>query len=378
MPAVPPISLPDNKILARSARDSALMADVVRLVEWIDSMEAVTLDDFELRTADIAAATVALGCSSDEVQLLWSMAEQLGFITVDNPIEQGPYLARWQAGDDGDALALWGVALTWVLDESAWYDSSLAHEALTSLDELGDSVAGYLLIQREARLAELTELVDAPGLGDPMPRLVELLCRLGAATLNGDVVALTPLALAELRQQFGQSGIEVPVLPPVSQMTAAQLISDGYDYADSWVAAREPATAARELLSAAASANAEGRLVALQLIQRCGLASEELWRSVLDVPALRPYAKSALSEALDTAGAAWMLADTIASVGEISLGFSRSVPQGAELAVLDAMWQLPHPQAATALRLIGEQHPDKVVAKAARKAAFKAASRQSP
>jgi hypothetical protein len=38
------------------------------------------------------------------------------------------------------------------------------------------------------------------------------------------------------------------------------------------------------------------------------------------------------------------------------------------------MWRLPHPEAREVLTMIGEEHPDKKIAKAARKADFKARS----
>jgi hypothetical protein len=43
--------------------------------------------------------------------------------------------------------------------------------------------------------------------------------------------------------------------------------------------------------------------------------------------------------------------------------------------MFDAISRLPHPDAAAVLTLIGEQHPDKKTAKAARRYAYKAASR---
>jgi hypothetical protein len=40
------------------------------------------------------------------------------------------------------------------------------------------------------------------------------------------------------------------------------------------------------------------------------------------------------------------------------------------------MARVPHPDAASVLTVIGRYHPDKKIAKAARKSAYKAASRQ--
>jgi hypothetical protein len=41
------------------------------------------------------------------------------------------------------------------------------------------------------------------------------------------------------------------------------------------------------------------------------------------------------------------------------------------------MWRLDHPDLADVLKALGDHHPDKALAKAARKAAFKARSRSS-
>ena len=54
------------------------------------------------------------------------------------------------------------------------------------------------------------------------------------------------------------------------------------------------------------------------------------------------------------------------------------IPPGQELAVFELMARVPHPAAADVLTVIGRHHPDKKVAKLARKSAYKAASRQVP
>jgi hypothetical protein len=46
-------------------------------------------------------------------------------------------------------------------------------------------------------------------------------------------------------------------------------------------------------------------------------------------------------------------------------------------ATVEEMWRLDHPDVADVLRALGDHHPDKEIAKAARKAAFKARSRSS-
>ena len=53
------------------------------------------------------------------------------------------------------------------------------------------------------------------------------------------------------------------------------------------------------------------------------------------------------------------------------------IPAGQEPAMFESMARIPHPDAADVLTVIGRHHPDKKIAKLARKSAYKAASRQA-
>lgn len=53
------------------------------------------------------------------------------------------------------------------------------------------------------------------------------------------------------------------------------------------------------------------------------------------------------------------------------------VPRGREELLFEAMARLPHPEVTEVLTVLGKAHPDKKIAKLARKAAYKAASRQA-
>jgi hypothetical protein len=52
-----------------------------------------------------------------------------------------------------------------------------------------------------------------------------------------------------------------------------------------------------------------------------------------------------------------------------------AIPPGQEQQAFDAISLSPHPDAASVLSLIGKHHPDKRIAKAARRSAYRAASR---
>jgi hypothetical protein len=213
------------------------------------------------------------------------------------------------------------------------------------------------------------------------------------------------LATSALRIQLEHSGIDIPVLPPVQEMTAADLIAvaDGSTEQEvaaemtAWLELRGAEAAADELLQAAATGSAADRLFATALTAQIGTAAEPQWRRALDDPLLRPHAKLALARLADTeppnapAGLeptpedlAWLLTDTIAATchdlepDEVADQLHEALPPGGQpQELLDVMWRLPHPDVVEVLTLVGDHHPDKKIAKVARKAAFKAASRPS-
>jgi hypothetical protein len=245
-----------------------------------------------------------------------------------------------------------------------------------SRNELSELVQGALSEEADE------DLVKA--VGDPVPALLEHLRELGAVEITADTVRLTPLALWCMRERYVAVGVDIGVLPPVEQMTAADLLGAGAflseqqsaDESRAWLALRAPEQAAQELVSAAAHSNAFERMFAVHLIRSNELGTESLWRSAMDVPGLRPYAKTELAgEEVDIADAAWLLTDLVAATGEVENAFPPGAPPELVRDMFDAMWRLPHPEVWDALTMIGEEHPDKKIAKAARKAAFKASSR---
>jgi hypothetical protein len=135
-----------------------------------------------------------------------------------------------------------------------------------------------------------------------------------------------------------------------------------------------------------------------------GELAEPAWREALDRIELRAYAKAALSEVSggdpataslpglepDARDVAWMITDTLAAEGwddlsdeddrepeELAKRLGEAIPAGQELAMFELMARIPHPEAADVLTVIGRRHPDKKIAKLARKSAYKAATRQA-
>ena len=191
-------------------------------------------------------------------------------------------------------------------------------------------------------------------------------------------------------------------------MTAAQLValadavSDDEFEAESaaWLAARDPREAATDLLEVAATADPASRLLAVAVATDLGAAAETAWRDRLGMLELRPYAKVALVQLgglaegdtlppelePDPDDLAWMATDLLAIVcddedtdaDEISEAFAEALPpDGDPVAFLDLISRGPHPDALSVLEHIGEYHPDKAIAKEARKVAYKATMREA-
>jgi hypothetical protein len=203
--------------------------------------------------------------------------------------------------------------------------------------------------------------------------------------------------------------VDIPLLPPTAaELSGTELLemaagipdAEWEAEADGWVAARGEAVAARELLELAAESDPGERMLAVAAVTRIGAAAEPAWRENLTVPQVRAYAKVALAarlvgadpesqaelpEELDMTqeDLAWVATDllTLAIDEEfpdpeyLAVSFREAVPAGREQMFFDGTARGGHPDALDVLEHLGEYHPDKQVAKAARTAAHKAASR---
>jgi hypothetical protein len=252
--------------------------------------------------------------------------------------------------------------------------------------------------------------------GDPARLLLDRMTRLGAVTVaesqEGELARLTPLGLAAMRSQFVSHGVEIPLLPPPEQMTAADLLAmaDGVSEEEfeaesaAWQAHRTPESAARELLSAAAESDPASRMLAVAVATELGAPAEPAWRDALRRPELAGYAKVSLAALAGDDPAAptrpefqptedelsWVILDTLVTEGwgdvdddnppdpaALVERLREAFPPGTEPAAFEMMARASHPDAPDVLTMIGRHHPDKRVAKLARKAAYKAASRRA-
>jgi hypothetical protein len=213
------------------------------------------------------------------------------------------------------------------------------------------------------------------------------------------MVRLTPLGLYGLRSRLLEAGIAAPAVGDLADKGADALLDGTSAFppaaaqaeTEQWLDRREPLAAARELLAAARGSDTGAplrRLRCQQALPLVGVVAEQALREVLDDPELGGLARVWLVErgfgdvpAPSEDMVFWLTVDTIAAQlaaegnSEELQGLVEGLAQqhGGFFA---AAWKVDHPATADVLEAMGRLHPDKKVAKKARKAAFKARSQQ--
>ncbi|MFF3738303.1 hypothetical protein [Streptomyces sp. NPDC002566] len=228
----------------------------------------------------------------------------------------------------------------------------------------------------------------------------------GAAASADDIevarygmVRLTPLGLYGLRARLLEAGFTAPAVGDLADKGADALLDGSAGYGpqaaraetEHWLARREPLAAARELLAAARGSDTGAplrRLRCQQALSLVGDQAEPAVREVLDDAELGGLARVWLTElgATDVpppseAMIFWLTIDTLAAqlAAEGNSEELQALVEGLaqqHSGFFAAAWRVEHPATVDVLEAMGRLHPDKRVAKEARKAAFKARSQQ--
>ncbi|MFC7817413.1 hypothetical protein [Streptomyces sp. NPDC057367] len=211
------------------------------------------------------------------------------------------------------------------------------------------------------------------------------------------MVRLTPLGLYGLRTRLQEAGFDVPVVGDLADKGADALLDGTAPFppaaahaeTELWLAGRGPLDAARELLAAARGTDPGAplrRLRCQQALSLVGTEAEPALREVLDDPELGGLARVWLTEhgARDVPAPPqemvfWLTIDTVAAqlAAEGNSDELRALVEGLaqqHSGFFDTAWRVGHPATPDVLEAMGRLHPDKKVAKEARKAAFKARS----
>lgn len=429
-----PLRLPPEAELAAMARRSPLLAAVRALALWIgdgrpvdDETGALGEDDLALAAEELSARGVLptemtdateitevtqVTTTRDEVSQWWELADDLEFIHIGETkatVESG--VDDWPDGDDDTVLEVWKQAFASVCAWSLSLDAELAGEPHLHLHGAGATVLPLFAARENGiTMAELSAMVhevamiDAVGdwsdegwrswvasHGDPAEVLYGRLALLGAVEITDGVVRLTAPGLFALWSEL-KSEIDIPLLPSAESMSASHMVSIALLGTDEqvgvewnlWSATRTATDAAKQLAAAAEEGGPGERGAATALLHELGTDAHQVWERLLNVPSLRPYAKQALREAGNTSAQceltdhdiAWLTADMFCDVDvehppdQIGDLLASTVGEGEE-GLFEVLWRLNHPGAGAALRVFGEYHPDRKVAKAARRAAFK-------
>lgn len=426
-PPRPPDGTPTPTALAAQARH--VLADAVQLARWA---EAETGRRAPLRPApsgilpeaDLERAALALELKTDQVRASWDRARLAGLVELrDGAARPGWRLRAWDR-DDTAVLRGW-VALfdAWSLahlgrlaPEAA--DPALVAEVIEAAPQLlsflhlssGPVPVSALLDLLRQRVAELrTERREPPadGGGDPLPGLLEwTLEALGStgALRSGDAgarvagpgeeVALTALGNWAVWVKLEQICVAAQSPAGHIEQSAEDLLRACADYSPgparveyrAWLAARPAAQAVAELLDVARGDDALLRGLAFEALRTVGAPAEPAVRAVVDEPQLRPYALLWLAEQqgcqpeeqmalLTREEATWLWVDTAAAVadhgdGHLLVGHLDGAVQESLSRLLEEVRGTGHPRTVQVLVALAAAHPDPVLAKAVRRAAF--------
>jgi hypothetical protein len=331
--------------------------------------------------AAVAAAATALDQAPREVQAAWrvlSATGALGVVLADGPTEA--------------VLAVWETALGVVL-ESEELDG-----IATALYTVGGPVGMDGLFDAYATAASTQPAGSGRDHRAALSQALESLADLGVVELGteeGDTsltVALSPLGTWGMHRRLRAQGWHVPVLGTAANGAHGLLATlatcdaeDGEAEIIAWLQTRAAADAAAELIAAAASGSPGQRGAAFAVLDRIGPAARDQVRAALEQPLVRAHAAVWLIEhgedvQLDPADRTWLLVDLgaglleEASPQDVVAELLPDLPTQDQAEIVGGLWQVSHPGVTGLLTALSDHHPDPGVARAARKAAFKARS----
>jgi hypothetical protein len=400
---MPPVRLAPREELAAAARVAPLLRAAADLSRWADEETARFAGD-ALAPADTLAAAAALELTPAEVEAAWQVVVATG-LRDEREEDADNGAARLDQQDASEVLGAWDAALAAILDAEEL--DGLA----TALYTVGAPVRIDALFEAYTAAAGGAPplAADTPTLARPsghqpdeaaaLSGALETLADLGVVELGteenagGLTVALSPLGVWGVHRRLRGQGWHVPVLGSAGRDGAVGLLmtlascdaEDGEAEIGTWLAGRSGPQAARELIRAAAAGSPGLRGAAFAVLDRIGAAATPEIRAALADPLLRAHAAVWLHEHDEEAelrpeDRTWLLVDLGAGLLEeadpldVVAELLPEVPAPAQADIVAGLWRVDHPGVIGLLTALSEHHPDPVVARAARKAAFKARS----
>jgi hypothetical protein len=403
---LPPVRLAPREELAAAARVAPLLRAARDLSAWSAGQPGIAADR-ELPRGLAAQAAAAADTTGREIAAAWQVvvaaAPLAPAMSGTGVPDIGAVLA---AGTPAEVLALWDGALLVILDRE---DLDAIATALytvggpVGMDGLFDAYAAAAGSARSRGEGPAGASRDQPAdEAAALSQALETLADLGVVELGTDdsgrslTVALSPLGVWGVHRWLRAQGWHAPVLGDAAAARAEALLAtlascdaeDGEAEIDAWLATREPAAAAAELIEAAAAGSPGLRGAAFAVLDRIGGAASGQVRAALPNPVLRAHAAVWLLEHGEDAellpeDRTWLLVDLGAGLLEeadpqdVVAELLPDLPGHAQAEIVASLWQVSHPGVTGLLMALIEHHPDPAVVRAARKASFRARSRAS-
>lgn len=372
------------------------------LAVWLTALEAVLAD---ASVPDLEGLVDAMdeGGPVDLSALGWDPRAEAEFL--DGVLANLYRLTAGEEGPGGGSVPLPALAASVIVPSDMGEPTNAVleqvSEAMMRLDDQFRLLEPLGLVEyRPVDEALMTDAEDAEeavdtrgAVGEPSAPVDE------ADVARYGMVRLTPLGLYGLRARLLEAGHQAPAVGDLADKGADALLDGTAGFGPAathaetaqWLARREPLAAARDLLAAARGADAGAplrRLRCQQALSLVGAEAEPALREVLDDAELGGLARVWLTErglgdvpAPSQEMIFWLTIDTVAAqlAAEGNSDELHALVQGLaeqHSGFFAAAWRVDHPQTADVLEAMGRLHPDRRIAKEARKAAFKARSAQ--
>lgn len=419
-PRLPTVRLAPREELATAARVAPLLRAARDVARWIGPGRPLTKAG-RLRRADALAAATHLELIPAEFDAAWRVAVATRMLLLgpgphgDTRAAAGDRLDVLAAGTADDVLAAWDAALTVMLEAEDLDGMATALYTVggpVRMDALFDAYLAAADTRRRgasgSEAGPAGEQAADPGRlqdeGAALSVALEMLADLGVVELGADepgvsedggalTVTLAPLGVWGVHRRLRAQGWHVPVTGGRARGDATALlgtlancdVEDGEAEIASWLAGRTPRQAAVELINAASQGSPGLRGAGFAVLDRIGTDAVGAVREALADPVLRAHAAVWLHEhgedaELDREDRAWLLVDLGAGLLEeadpkdVVAELLPDVPPDAQAELVAGLWRVRHPGVTDLLTALSDHHPDPGVARAARKAAFKARS----
>jgi hypothetical protein len=438
LPSVIPVRFPAGEELAAAMRALPVMRLARALAGWVGDEPIPIADGWQAPETKLDAAR-ALGLVAEDGTLTDEITRRLNWIdeiafhagylhTEHGTVHRHQGLDTATEQTDAQIRTAWDGALNALFAHGV---EDLLPEAASPapLDFHGIGNFPLLAMLEQHGTATVTELSDeiAPGAtegmtpsaarhawaawtskhGDPTRGYLGLAEELGVLKIDGETATLTPLGTWAMLRQLHNAHLEH--LPDSAKLTPYQVLVCRLGMSDEtfgrelecWLTAREPGSAVTELLTEAAAQSDSPLYLRTGIQIAAGISgdTDEAWREALAMPEVRPYAAAELNrraghdfwdnplpglEPIHCDNAVMASHGIIAAYegskdpAEVASAVREEASRTSEAAMFEEMWRSRHQVAYQALAVIGQHHPDKKTAKAARATLHKASSARLP